>query len=496
MRADGAPSPKPIDGPLPLAAADERGRLILRVAAHDYRTDPLLPQKDGVNFAHENISALLKAADVRGMSVEFHDVRRLLENEDHARAALDGVDCVVSNIGPHAQYYFWLRERLGLDFRIVRDVRTAIWSSYLFQEHLLAPLLRERDTLMVASHYVWGVYLKMFPHLAGFPTELCYPLSVCFPRPRPAERGAGPREPGVVTIGYLGRLSDDKNFPEIVELLIRLNRHAGEGQRYCLLACGDIHSATCAPDRIAARIAAELGEGAWYEYLPARPNEEIWDLLERFDMLLFPSTSNLETFGRVLIEAAYARVPVIAGRHAAAPELVHESGLCAVEYEHGQVYPAHFDHQLGRVDLAEMVSAAASGALRASPHYERYADHPASFLEMARTAPALDEPELQPSQAAFIAALNVDLPALPRKERAIEWLAEHARWFVDLQRKGTPEYAEKTARLLEISSYPERTERFIGKSAATSGDFTNVGGIDIELCHLRRFYPEFSLRSA
>jgi glycosyltransferase involved in cell wall biosynthesis len=466
----------------------------LRIGVHDYRTDPLLPQKDGVNFAHENISALLRSARGSGLSIEFHDFNALMADLDLARDTLGGLDCVVSNIGPHAQYYFWLRETLGLDFRIVRDVRTAIWSSYLFQEHLLAPLLRPGDTLMVASHYVWAIYRHMFPHLAEFPAELCYPLSVCFPRPRPAERAALPADE--VTIGYLGRLSDDKNFPEIVELLIRLNREAGSDKRYRLLACGEIHSATCAPERVEARIASELGEGEWYEYLPARPNEEIWDLLERFDMLLFPSTSNLETFGRVLIEAAYGRVPVIAGRHAAAPELVDETGLCAVDYAREHAFSAHFDHQLGRVDLAEMARAASSGALRASAEYERYADHPQAFLAMVQSPPPLADPALTPSQAAFIAALDVDLPPLPTHDEAMEWLPEHADWFVDLQRKGTPEYQAKMARLLELSRYPERTERFIGKSATTSGDFTNVGGIDIELCHLRGFYPEFSLRSA
>lgn len=469
--------------------------MTLRVGAHDYRTDPLLPQKDGVNFAHENISDLLRCADPTKLSVVFHDFPRLLEDESYARDALEGLDCVVSNIGPHAQYYFWLREKLGLDFRIVRDVRTAIWSSYLFQEHLLAPLLRSGDTLMVASHYTWGIYRKMFPHLTQYPTSLCYPLSVCFPQPRPAPRAARLLQEGLVTIGYLGRLSEDKNFPEIVDLLIRLNREARNGVRYRLLACGDIHSPACAPDKVSARVSVELGEGAWYEYLPPRPNEEIWDLLERFDMLLFPSTSNLETFGRVLIEAAYARVPVIAGYHAAATELVHESGLCTVDYERDHVFSAHYDHQLGRVNLAEMVRAASSGGLRASDQYERYADHPQAFLDMLCQVPELGDPMLHPSQDAFLTALEVNLPQLPTRAEAMEWLPEHAAWFLDLQRKGTPIYAEKMARLLELSQHPDRTERFIGKSATTNGDFTNVGGIDIELCHLRGFYPEFSIRS-
>src|SRR5690606_9279611 len=94
----------------------------MRVTLHDYATDPSLPQKDGVNLAHENIAALLKERGDRGLDVRFHDFTRLLADEDYARRVLSAADCVVSNVGPHAHYYFWLRERLGLDFRILRDV--------------------------------------------------------------------------------------------------------------------------------------------------------------------------------------------------------------------------------------------------------------------------------------------------------------------------------------------------------------------------------------
>ncbi|HTM95867.1 MAG TPA: hypothetical protein VL100_08635, partial [Croceibacterium sp.] len=136
-----------------------------------------------------------------------------------------------------------------------------------------------------------------------------------------------------------------------------------------------------------------------------------------------------------------------------------------------------------------------SGHLQTSDQYEAYADHPQAFLDMLREAPPLSDPVLHASQEAFLTALEVTLPPLPTRAEAIQWLPEHAAWFLDLQRKGTAAYTEKMARLLELSQHPERTERFIGKSATTSGDFTNVGGIDTELCHLRGFYPEFSIRS-
>ena len=465
-----------------------------RVSLHDYRTDPLLPQKDGVNLAHENMAELLRTRPQPGLTVDFHDFNRLIEVPDYARATLSGVDCVLSNVGPHAHFYFWLRERLGLDFRIVRDVRTAIWSSYLHQEHLCQPYLRATDTLLVASNYTWGIYHEMFPHLARFPTALCYPLTACFPADRPAGRASDRTANGEFFIGYLGRLSEDKNFPDIVELLIRLNSDPERSHRYRLIACGDVHSPSCAPEATRARIGEMLGAGDWFEYLPARSYDRIWDVLARFDVMIFPSTSNLETLGRVLIEASYAHVPVVSGEHAATPELVAPGGLCRVDDQIGKTFSAHFDHRIGSVDIDAMVDALTKCNFAPSNCFETYDQHPALFQSLiADPAPAIGAPQLTASQKDFIARLSVDLPPSLDRSAADTTLAEMAEWFVDLQRKERPEYARKLARLAELSQHPERTARFVEKSRVTAGDFSNVGGIDIELCHLHRYYPAFRL---
>ena len=194
----------------------------VHVGLHAYRTDPLLPQRDGVNLAHENITRLMLDCTDPRIRASFHDFTRLVADEAHARETLAPLDCVLSSVGPHAHYYFWLRERLGLNFRIVRDVRTAIWSSYLLQEHLIAPLLRDDDTLMVASNYTWAIYDHIFPGLRGHSTAICYPLTVAFPDDRPAPRDPPGKDQDFV-IGYLGRLSEDKNFPCLVDLVIDLS---------------------------------------------------------------------------------------------------------------------------------------------------------------------------------------------------------------------------------------------------------------------------------
>jgi hypothetical protein len=297
-----------------------------------------------------------------------------------------------------------------------------------------------------------------------------------------------------ITIGYLGRLSDDKNFPEIVELLILLNRRGIAGQRYRLLACGEPSSPSCDPAAIRAKIRTVLGEGDWFDYVPAVSNGEIWPMLARFDVMLFPSTSNLETFGRVLMEASFMRLPVVSADHAAAAELVDPAGLCPVVYRTNERFEAHFGHRLGQVPVAAMADAILSGRLHPSPCFDRYADDVARFAELVRHPPTADHaPPIAPSQRRFVEDLRIDLPEPLDRDAAAQLIDAMSEWFLRLSAKGSSDWPTANAELLAISAYPERTRAFIAKAQATSGDFTNIGGIDLEMCHVARFYPAFEI---
>lgn len=467
------------------------------VGLHDYRTDPALPQKDGVNIAHESIARLFRQAADASLQVRWHDLNTLLVDDAAARRALAGVDCVIANVGPHAHYYFLLRERLGLGFRIVRDIRTAIWSSYLLQEALCAPLLRPGDLLLVASHYTRTLYRRSFAHLAQAPILRCYPVTVGFPppsdaRPRPAT-APSPQRP--LTLGYLGRLSEDKNFPDLLTLLERL--HQAAPGCYRLLACGDVHSPSCAPGAVAARLAASIGRSDAFVYLPARAHHDIWALLQQMDVKIFPSTSNLETLGRVLIEASHAGLPVVCGEHAAAAELVPASALCPVHYRHGVWLDTHHDHALGRVDVAAMARALLAGRQAVPRCHLDYATHGERLLRIAAgdiDASWGQDAALSASTQAFVDAVELQLPAPWSRPQALQHLQHMAAAFIELQARGRPQRDRRLDELRRLSTYPLRTERFIERSAGTACDFSNVGGIDIELCHLVRFYPRFRLR--
>jgi hypothetical protein len=78
--------------------------------------------------------------------------------------------------------------------------------------------------------------------------------------------------------------------------------------------------------------------------------------------------------------------------------------------------------------------------------------------------------------------------------RPLQQIDALTHWFLTLQRRGSAARVQALADLQRLSAFPERTARFIARSAHTRCDFSNVGGIDVELCNVARFFPTFSLR--
>lgn len=468
----------------------------MRVTLHAFRSDPSLPQRDGVNVSHSQITAMMRAGGHKELRVGFHDFVRLCRDERYARDVLRDTDCVVSNVGPHAHYYFYLREKLGLDYRIVRDIRTALWSSYLLQEALCKPYLRPDDALMALSVYSRELTQRIFPHLRGSMIFVFEPLGFPWDHsvrpPATAKRFSASR-----VLGYVGRLSEDKNFPQLIELILRLHRE--QPGRFRLLACGHVHSPSCEPGDLQARLYRQTGRTDLLEYLPPRDFRDIGEIYRRFDVLLFPSTSSLETLGRVLVEASHCGLPILASEHAAAPELLAPEDLSPVRYNLGRHYATHFDHPLGMVDMQHMGGRLLRDDLvpaRAHAIHPHGPDFLADVL-LGRITQRDVEGALPPPTAAQRRFLDlVELEGIRDygdKQDAGEVIGTLLDWFGVLQDKTSSHYAARLQALLEHSRYRGRTRSYIGKSRWTRGDFTNIGGVDIELCHLAQFWPEFKL---
>lgn len=468
----------------------------MRISLYAYQSDPSLSQKDGVNISHTEIARLMRSTKDSRIRIHFHDFLRVCNDEKYAYEVLSQVDCVISNVGPHAHYYFYLREKFGLNFKIIRDIRTALWSSYLLQEFLCHPYLRPEDVLIVSSRYSRELSKHIFPHLKQYKIDVFNSVLIGL-SPFKSTPKKQTKLTGRVKLGYLGRLSEDKNFPQLIDLLIRLDQSCPG--KFCLLACGDIHSHSCHPEKQQQKIHKKTGKSNIFKYFPPVNHAQVWDLYDQFDVFLFPSTSNLETLGRVLIEASCFGLPILASDHAAAPELFTQAALSSVDYAFNKRYSAHFDYPLGSVDIGDMVFKLEQNELDACRCSDLIQYNPNRLVEIL-----LDEVneadsnkgimELTSSQLNFIKSVQLfGIPKFLDIQESNELISNLLDWFCALQNKGTPQYTARLQQLMSMSKYKARTERYILKSARSKADFTNVGGVDIELCHVANFYPEFSL---
>ncbi|MFJ9929353.1 glycosyltransferase [Streptomyces misionensis] len=442
------------------------------------------PGKDGANFAYTEIGRLLdESSEVRARP---HDMVELFRSDEAAREALTGCDVVVATVGPHAYLYFHLRERLGLDFRIVRDARTALWNGYLQQEALSAPYVRPGDVLYHSSRYSLALYSLLFPGLAASTQAVCYPLTRWFPGEL-AGSWTGSGGKGPTRVGFVGRLTDDKNHAQAVSLQRELHRRAPGA--FELVAIGE-------GPRRAGRAQAEPPVPG-YAWLPPVDRARLWREYREMDVLFFPSTSSLETFGRVLVEASFIGTPVMASTHAATSELLPAESLLPTALRTDTEFTTHLAARLGDVDVAHAADLLVAKAVPPAGRGHRYyADHDDLLLSLirgeAKERSAFDL-EPTPVQRAFLGRLGMRGLDIPDRDGADRMIDALRRSFTALHQRGTPRHLATLALLLARSGYRRKTAEFIRKNVFHGEDFSNIGGVDLQLSHLIGFEPRFTI---
>lgn len=142
------------------------------------------------------------------------------------------------------------------------------------------------------------------------------PLGVDVERFSPASRP--PPEPGVLRLGYVGRLADHKGVDVLLRSLV-----ARPGCRLDLVGGG--------PAELELRkLAAAMDLGDRASFAGATGHDELPSRYRTFDAIVVPSVPTRaweEQFCRVAVEAMASGVPVIASRSGALPEVVGEAGL-------------------------------------------------------------------------------------------------------------------------------------------------------------------------
>lgn len=121
------------------------------------------------------------------------------------------------------------------------------------------------------------------------------------------------------TLGYVGRLVEQKGLPTVIEALATLPSYC----RAVFVGHGPMRNSLEAQ-------AAQLGLGNRVHFKGAVPTYDIPQELQNMDVLVLPSLSRpnwTEQFGRVLIEAMACETPVIGSSSGEIPLVIGDAGL-------------------------------------------------------------------------------------------------------------------------------------------------------------------------
>ncbi len=160
-------------------------------------------------------------------------------------------------------------------------------------------------------------------------------------------------------LGFLGRLEPVKGLDLFVQAAARL------AQPGTIVIAGD------GPERErTGRLVDDLGLGERVRFLPGMPFGAVPGFVKALDALALPSITippvHKEQFGRVLVEAMAAGVPVLGTTSGAIPEVIDDAGLVVPERDVAALSAA-MERLLGdpalRADLAER------GRQRVRAHY-------------------------------------------------------------------------------------------------------------------------------
>jgi glycosyltransferase involved in cell wall biosynthesis len=151
------------------------------------------------------------------------------------------------------------------------------------------------------------------------PIEICPQFGVDLEVVHRTEPPAGFARPGCFTIGYAGRLVEEKGLDLLVEAGAKLKGDF----RLVFIGSGAMQAPLQAQ-------AERFGLAKRIEFIPNVPNVEMPAYLSALDALVLPSRTRSnwkEQFGRILIEAMACEVPVVGSSSGEIPQVIGEAGL-------------------------------------------------------------------------------------------------------------------------------------------------------------------------
>jgi glycosyltransferase involved in cell wall biosynthesis len=226
---------------------------------------------------------------------------------------------------------------------IIRDyLATAIWAGVL-QEILYLPLSSDSDVIVCPSKFGANALKRISDSAQSIVFN-----GVLFPKHIYRHQKQKRKKTRIL---YLGRVTSDKNVSVLFEIIQRVLQ---EEKNVELLIVGPTYGKVNVLEAFCTKY--DLKNSVIFREFVTET--EKWELLCNSDFMLFPSVSAAESGPRVLIEALFAGLPVIATNWSGIPEIIHhgKNGYLVNIKVHQNV-PKFTTETLpfGEPDIAEMV---------------------------------------------------------------------------------------------------------------------------------------------
>ncbi len=429
---------------------------------------------DGASLYSETLSSWLRRDCGLPALHRFQD----LLCSDSARF-LQNCSVVVSLFGPYAYLYAYWRHILGLDFRIIRHVHTGLWVGDLTQEWLCRPFDRFGDCVVFPSKYSESVHHAIFNYDVAA-TAALHPRfqGTAFPRFSPRKLGTK------IRFALLGRLSQDKNIFDALESIVQVSRADGRQRAIEVnIAGGQNDLSWC---EVASFWRQCGGVPEQLHYWGSRiSGVKLLDFLRTSDPLIFFSTSNIESLGRVVLEARYTSTRYCVADWAAARELAAPEYIAPVEITGGR-FRTDVGRPLGRI--SPTAGAAVIGKALSGPSYSEFPKESERYFYPRMLAwlragcpPSPPDRTLRPLCGNVTGIGSLD------GTEAAELIGTIIPRLGEWERQDVGPHA---AALIDQSPDPTRTAKFFRNVAVGRLNYADLGGYPFHIAAHLNFAPE------
>jgi hypothetical protein len=233
-------------------------------------------------------------------------------------------------------------------------------------------------------------------------------------------------------LGVLGRLTSDKNLGDCLQIFVKVQRNNAKAR---LILAGDFEVSDPVFPNVqrfmheARRLGADCTRIHYQGHLPY---SRIWTCLQSMDVLLFPALSSIESMGRIYLEAAHAKVPVLSADYAAAHEFLPAENLVRPIYNADKRQAFDRPFSFGGVDTTEIVNRITQRKFKEHWHQNFSSYRKTQYLEylIGHGRGIQTQRALSHETRNFLSSLKIEKDPLPSATDSLKILDETLPFFL------------------------------------------------------------------